>query len=90
MQTLRDDLFPVLVMGWSVIIFFYVWRAIKKGELTGRYGGVTYRENSPITFWFLIFICCAFGVYFFLLGLAYCHLAPHWLIVHMTSGQPQR
>jgi hypothetical protein len=80
----------VLFVGAAVMVLFYVWRAVATGELPGRWGSVTYRHASPVTFWVRIATYVVIAAFWFLFGLALLGLAPHWFIALMKSMHSHR
>ena len=87
--TFLQYLFPVMLLGLSIMLFVGVWRAIKKGEVAAR-GGLTYRYSSPFGFWSQMVVYLSFGVILLLLSLACCHLVPHWFMVLLASMRLHR
>ncbi len=78
-------LFASALVGAAVTMLFLVRRAIILGELPQRFGGMTYRDRSPITFWIGIFIFVIGAFFFLFLGLAFIELAPHWFLALLKS-----
>jgi hypothetical protein len=78
-------LFPVLLIGAAVFVVLGVWRAIIKGELPGKFGRITYRQESPIGFWIQVATYISIAVFLFFNGLALLGLAPHWFIALLRS-----
>lgn len=76
-------------LGVSGLLILGIRRAILKGEMQGR-GSITYRQSSPISFWFgiLIFAVAAFFCFFF--GLTLLGLAPHWFLALLHSMRSHR
>jgi hypothetical protein len=71
-------LFAALFLGLSVLLAVGIRRTILKGELPGRFGSITYRDKSPIGFWFGILTFAAMALFLFISGLALLGLAPRW------------
>jgi len=77
-------LFGIVFLVLSGLIFFKIWQAISRGELPGK-GSITYRDRSPVSFWFSITIFSLAGIWFFLFSLAFLGLAPKWFI-HLVAS----
>jgi hypothetical protein len=70
-------LFAALFIGASVMLLFFCWRAVSKGELPARFGRVTYRHTSPTVFWIGIATYIILAAFCFFRGLELLGLAPH-------------
>jgi hypothetical protein len=78
-------LFGALLMGLALLVVYGVWRTIAKGELAGRFGSITNRNASPISFWFQIAIYMAIAAFLFFSGLALLGVAPSWFTAMLRS-----
>ncbi|MDR3459156.1 MAG: hypothetical protein P4N60_17135 [Verrucomicrobiae bacterium] len=83
-------LFAALFIGTAVMMLFYTWRGVAKGELPGRFGNVTFRHASPTGFWIQIAIYVIFAAFCFFTGLGLLGLAPHWFILLVKSMHSHR
>ncbi len=83
-------LFAALMIGAAGAILFYVWRAVVAGELPGRFGVVTDRHGSPVSFWIGIALYVMIAAFWFFLGLRLLGLAPHWFIALLKSMSSHR
>jgi hypothetical protein len=78
-------LFSLAFIGAAVMLAFYVRRAVLRGEVPGRFGSITFRHVSPISFWFQIGVYALLAGFLFFNGLALLGLAPHWFIALLRS-----
>jgi len=78
-------IFSLTFIGLAVMLMFYVRRAVVRGELPNRFGGFTYRRESPIVFWLRIGIYILIAGFIFFCGMALVGLAPHWFIALCRS-----
>jgi hypothetical protein len=83
-------LFAALIIGTSVVLLFFTWRAVATGKLSNRFGGSTYRHASPIVFWIRIAMNIIFAAFWFFVGLELLGLAPHWFIALTKSMHSHR
>lgn len=78
-------LFAAAFIGAAGMLAFYLRGAVVRGAVEGRFGGITCRHTSPISFWFQIGIHGLLAVFLFFNGLAFLGLAPHWFIALVRS-----
>jgi hypothetical protein len=78
-------LFSLALIGAAVLMVIYVRRAVVRGELPGRFGGMTFRHASPFNFWFQIGFYVLFAGFLFFNGLALLGVAPHWFVALLRS-----
>lgn len=82
-------LVPVFCFGVAVLIVLGVLRAINKGELPGKIGRITFRDASPISFWFQIAMYIMIAAFFLFFGvLTLPRLGPNWFIALLRSLHP--
>ena len=82
-------LVPVFCFGVAVLIVLGVQRAINKGELPGKIGRITFRDASPISFWFQIAMYIMIAAFFLFFGvLTLPRLGPNWFIALLRSLHP--
>jgi len=78
-------IFAMAFIGSAVMLVLFVRRAVVRGEVPRRFGGFTYRHESPISFWYQISFYLLFAGFIFFSGLALLGLAPHWFISLLRS-----
>lgn len=81
--------FGLMFIVSAAMVLYKVWRTISEGQLSGR-GGVTFKGDSPVSFWLGIAAYGLQGAFFLFVGLAFLGLAPHWFIELLRSMHNHR
>ena len=73
-------LFAALFIGSALLFVYFLRRAVVTGELPGRFGTITFRHKSPISFWIGIGGYGLFAIFLFFTSLRIVGLTAHWFI----------